>query len=71
MIKWEKVQGILTCEHRLTSSCGSWKARASCRTAPFSIPKNGEYSTDKKNIHAVNKDETTWKHFASLIELNI
>ena len=29
---------VITCWHRRGFSCGSWNTRASCRTAPFSIP---------------------------------
>lgn len=34
----------MTCAHLRASSCGSLNTRASCNTAPFSIPQNGEYS---------------------------
>jgi hypothetical protein len=45
-----------TWQHRRASSWGSWKTRASCSTAPFSMPRNCEYySAAPTSKQAVSK----------------
>ena len=62
---------VMTCWHLRASSWDSLKQRASCSTAPFSIPQNGENSTPSSESSSrffIPSGPTPWEDSAIAIE---